>query len=199
MKSIGTQSVTKFYVVWRGRKPGVYNNWSDCQMQVKKFSGAKFKSFATEDEAITAFYNNPIKTSEIPLPNSYAVDASCIGGNPGTIEYQCVSVQNRVRIFKSKQYSNGTSNIGEFLGIVHALAFFQKRGDETVIYSDSINALTWLQNGRCNSQVKLSADDPLSNLIKRANIWLANNQYRSQVLFWDNRIWGENPADYGRK
>lgn len=33
----------KFYVVWRGRKPGVYDNWDDCKQQVEGFGEAAYK------------------------------------------------------------------------------------------------------------------------------------------------------------
>jgi ribonuclease HI len=45
----------KFYVVWVGRKPGIYNNWDECKAQVNGFSGAKFKSFKTQRLADDAF------------------------------------------------------------------------------------------------------------------------------------------------
>jgi ribonuclease HI len=31
----------KFYVVWVGHNPGVYNSWDECQAQVKGFEGAQ--------------------------------------------------------------------------------------------------------------------------------------------------------------
>jgi ribonuclease HI len=45
----------KYYVVWKGRKPGIYTTWEECKSQVHKYSGAKYKSFPTLDEAIVAF------------------------------------------------------------------------------------------------------------------------------------------------
>jgi len=41
----------KFYAVRKGRVPGVYRTWNDCQAQTKGFSGAVFKSFGTMVEA----------------------------------------------------------------------------------------------------------------------------------------------------
>jgi len=41
----------KFYAVAKGRNPGVYSTWDECQSQVKGFSNAKFKSFGTNEEA----------------------------------------------------------------------------------------------------------------------------------------------------
>ena len=45
----------KYYVVWKGVSPGVYTSWTDCQLQVKGFDGALYKSFDTQDEAEHAF------------------------------------------------------------------------------------------------------------------------------------------------
>ena len=41
----------KYYVVWKGVSPGVYTSWTDCQLQVKGFDGALYKSFDTKEEA----------------------------------------------------------------------------------------------------------------------------------------------------
>lgn len=41
----------KYYVVWKGVAPGVYDNWADCKAQVEGQDGAKYKSFETEEEA----------------------------------------------------------------------------------------------------------------------------------------------------
>ncbi|GKU78041.1 ribonuclease H [Paenibacillus sp. L3-i20] len=46
---------SKYYVVWVGRKPGVYTVWSECQEQVNKFEGAKFKSYESKEEAESAY------------------------------------------------------------------------------------------------------------------------------------------------
>ncbi|KAJ3363426.1 Ribonuclease H1 [Allomyces arbusculus] len=40
-----------FYVVVRGRKPGLYRSWPECQMQTAGFSNAKFQGFASQYEA----------------------------------------------------------------------------------------------------------------------------------------------------
>ena len=45
----------KYYVVWKGLNPGVYDNWAECKMQVEGQEGAKYKSFETREEAFEAF------------------------------------------------------------------------------------------------------------------------------------------------
>ena len=47
-----TKKKGKFYAVAAGRKPGIYSTWQECEPQVKGFSGAKVKSFKTNDEAV---------------------------------------------------------------------------------------------------------------------------------------------------
>lgn len=45
----------KFYVVWAGHHPGVYDNWDDCLEQVKNFPGAKYKAFNSAAVAAEAY------------------------------------------------------------------------------------------------------------------------------------------------
>jgi ribonuclease HI len=46
---------SKFYVVWKGREPGIYTDWNTCKKQVEKFAGARYKSFKTRAEAEAAY------------------------------------------------------------------------------------------------------------------------------------------------
>jgi ribonuclease HI len=41
--------------------------------------------------------------------------------------------------------------------------------------------------------------EELFKLIERAEKWLAQNTYTTQILKWDTKKWGEIPADFGRK
>src|SRR5690625_7938787 len=45
----------KYYVVWVGRKPGIYSSWAECQAQTKNFAQAKFKSYENREQAEKAF------------------------------------------------------------------------------------------------------------------------------------------------
>ena len=64
----------KYYVVWKGVSPGVYHSWTDCQLQIKGYEGALYKSFDTRDEAEQAFASsafhyvgkNAVKKEEAP-------------------------------------------------------------------------------------------------------------------------------------
>ena len=46
---------TKFYVVWQGKKPGIYSSWPECQEQINGVKTALYKSFESKAEAEMAF------------------------------------------------------------------------------------------------------------------------------------------------
>lgn len=61
----------KFYVVWKGLNPGIYDNWAECKAQVDGQEGAKYKSFENREEAAKAFeagYTHYLKTASSPKP-----------------------------------------------------------------------------------------------------------------------------------
>ena len=202
----------KYYVVWKGRKPGIYSNWGECEAQVKGFTGAEYKSFPTREMAENAFRNEyedymgkagsnqqwlfaPVK----PLLPSICVDAAC-SGSPGPVEYRGILLENGQQAFRQGPMRDGTNNVGEFLAIVHALGWLQTQGLEYPIYSDSESAMSWVRAGKCNTNLaRTGANEELFDLIARAEKWLAENQYANQVLKWDTKAWGEIPADFGRK
>lgn len=201
----------KYYVVWHGYKPGIYHTWVECLAQVKAFPNARYKAFSSLEQARDAYespYENNIKAksslkidlkSEIK-PGSIAVDAAC-SGNPGDLEYRGVDLQKHEEIFRVGPFSEGTNNIGEFLAIVHALAYLKKKNDsKTTIYSDSRIAINWIKRKQPNSKIKFTKkNEALQNLMERAVDWLLKNKYDNQILKWETERWGENPADFGRK
>ena len=207
----------KYYVVWAGITPGIYNSWTDCQLQTKGYEGAKFKSFDTREEAEEAFASSPAdylrpagakpttppptdadKLPEAVIPNSLAVDAAC-SGNPGQMEYRGVHVASRQEVFHFGPVY-GTNNIGEFLAIVHGLALLKQKGFDMPIYSDSVNAISWVRQKKCKTKLPHEPrTEPLFQLIERAEKWLRENTYNTPILKWETKLWGEIPADFGRK
>jgi ribonuclease HI len=205
----------KYYVVWAGRKTGIFHSWAECERQTKGFQGASFKSFPSLEDANKAYasgkptysFNSTKKTPNIktgPIketgfnPNSISVDAAC-SGNPGMMEYQGVSTKTGEVLFHFGP-TLGTNNIGEFLAIVHALAMLKKQGLDTDIYSDSVTALSWVRNKKANtSLVRNKETETVWNMIERAEAWLKENRYPNKILKWDTNKLGEIKADFGRK
>src|SRR5574342_1420483 len=101
----------KYYVVWKGRKPGIYNSWAECEAQVKGYAGAEYKSFESRAAAEAAFrgayedYKGKPGTNQQwlfapvkPMLPSVCVDAAC-SGSPGPLEYRGVLTESGEQIF----------------------------------------------------------------------------------------------------
>ncbi len=203
----------KYYVVWNGLEPGIYNSWEDCRRRVEGVPGAVYKSFGSEAEAQEAYYGAPAaapartaapESAPAPLPagverEAIAVDAAC-SGNPGQMEYRGVYLRTGQVIFHFGPVY-GTNNIGEFLAIVHALALQRQRGLALPVYSDSRNALLWVRARQCRTRLpRTPRTEELFGLIARAERWLRDNGTAGiPLLKWETKQWGEIPADFGRK
>ncbi len=139
----------------------------------------------------------------LPLPkevtaNAWAVDAAC-SGNPGPMEYKGVDLATGEVIFHYGPI-HGTNNIGEFLAIVHALALMQQKGISKTIYSDSYNAIVWVNKKKCKTTLERNPkNEQLYQVILRAENWLKTNKITVPIIQWQTRQWGDIPADFGRK
>jgi ribonuclease HI len=130
---------------------------------------------------------------------SISVDAAC-AGNPGPMEYRGVNNLSGEEIFKLSPPILGTNNIGEFLAIVHALAWLHKYKSGMTIYSDSVLAMNWVKAKTVRTKLDRTADTAYTwQLIDRAVNWLKINSYPNRIKKWETKRWGENPADFGRK
>ena len=215
---------SKFYVVWKGRRAGIFTTWAEASAQVNGFAGAQFKSFNTRAEAEAAFGMGRVATERVatepgsvptrsparwkqlrllgiepPIIPSYCADAAC-SGNPGALEYRAVKTETGEILFARGPFLEGTNNIGEFLGIVETLKILRERNDASPIYSDSENALSWVKQKKCKTQLTPNARSAkLFEHIQGAEKWLHANVYPNKILKWRTNEWGEIPADYGRK
>lgn len=214
----------KHYVVWVGNTPGIYTNWPECQSQVAQFKDAKYKSYDSKTEAEQAYRDGwkqhwgkkkpegsaqPKKnwtskstseksTEEIDY-DSISVDVGT-RGNPGPIEYRGVNTQTGEVIFSQGPIPKGTNNLGEFLAIVHSLAYLKKEGSNKTVYSDSRTALKWVREKQVATTLERDeSTKEVWGLVDRALHWLQTNHYDNQVRKWETKEWGEIKADYGRK
>ncbi len=213
----------KYYVVWKGKETGVFSTWEECSAQIKGFQGAVYKSFASREMAEIAFKNNsddylgsgknkngaegfrPEISEEqkklvgMPVQDSLSVDAAC-SGNPGVLEYRGVDTKSGIELFKVGPFPEGTINIGEFLALVHGLAYLQQRNSQVPIYSDSKTAIKWVSVKKVKTKLEQNKiNTHLFELIERALKWLEGNEYKNRILKWETAYWGEIPADFGRK
>jgi ribonuclease HI len=202
----------KFYVVWKGRQRGIFTSWEECETQVKGFTGAEYMGFesrALAEQAFRGTYeefrDGKARGAKLsrggngPQGDSIAVDAAC-SGNPGPMEYRGVHVGAGRVVFRQGPIAVGTNNIGEFLGIVHALAYLRKHGIDWPIYSDSTQAIGWVKAKHCGTKLpRTESAREAFTLIERAEHWLEENPCSNDIRKWKTGEWGEIPADFGRK
>lgn len=194
--------------------------------QVDDYPGATFKSFSSAQAAANAYRNGVAREDKQDLSNlllgsqrtnipsagkpdyfsfpeidlkGWAVDASC-QGNPGTMEYRGVDLMSGKELFRVGPFRKSTNNIGEFLAIVHALALMESRGEQHTIYTDSVTGMAWVRNRKVKTQLKREpANEKSFQMMERALSWLNTHTYSSRILKWQTEVWGEVPADFGRK
>lgn len=215
----------KFYVVFRGHNPGVYNDWDEAKEQIQGFPGALHKSYDSSAEAAEAYRNftgmedreelsrlisnigeesnntKDINNKDNPEIDwdAWAVDASCLG-NPGKMEYRGVSLKTGEIIFQVGPFEDATNNIGEYLALVHAMALMWKNLDFHNIYTDSITALSWWKHKKVKTKLQeTSRNKKVFELLARASVWVNTHNFPCRVIKWDTDRWGEIPADFGRK
>lgn len=205
--------------MWKGFSPGIYDSWEECKLQVTGFPGAEYKSFDSQEAATKAYrgdYKEQIQLlrsiamnrretvnyEAIPdiIKDSIAVDGAC-SGNPGPMEYRGVDVMTGAEIFHVGPLADGTNNVAEYLALIHVLAFLKKTNNtETVVYSDSRTALSWLRNrGHKSKLARTKNNDKIFDMLARADKWIQSNVSYNRVIKWDTEKWGEIPADFDRK
>lgn len=218
--------MSKYYVVWVGREPGIYDDLTDALEQVDDYPGASFKSYNNAEEAALAYRRGSSKQDATELSelllgaqrnnipksgqpdymnnpeidlNGWAVDAAC-AGNPGVMEYRGVELMSGRELFRVGPFEKSTNNIGEFLAIVHALSLMFQRGERHTLYSDSKTGMAWVRNRKVKTQLPREPKTEKSfQLMERALSWLNTHSIDVNIRKWDTERWGEIPADFGRK
>ena len=204
----------KHYVVRNGYTPGIYTTRDEAKLQIEWYPGAKYKSFPNLETAQQAYEHNFVgekgKYSEEHLrilmkedfEVSIATDAAC-PSNPWPIEYRGVSIDKNKEIFSIWPLSGGSTNIAEYLGIIHGLAWMKENPHYTILYSDSKIAINRVQSNTFRTQIQETDDNTaLRNIIRRAQDWLSLHTGRQEKVTLKKRptkLWGQIPADFGRK
>lgn len=161
----------KFYVVWAGRQTGIFTDWPTAHQSVDKFTGARFKSFATRAEAEQAFHGgtvtppraaanrqsagNAVNGRHAHVAHRFDVSIYCDGAcdpNPGHAGSGIVIYRNGrlAELWYGLYNPRGTNNTAELNALYHALRMAEGEihaGHTVEICSDSaysINCIrTW--------------------------------------------------------
>ncbi|MEP7243682.1 MAG: ribonuclease H family protein [Gammaproteobacteria bacterium] len=152
----------KFYVVWAGRKTGVFTDWATTQQCVDKFPGARFKSFESRVEAEQAFKGGkpPAATRSATAKPSVPVaerrhsatlglqiycDGAC-EPNPGKAGSGIAVYRDGTltQLWYGLYNPNGTNNTAELNALYHALLIAEPEivaGQTAQILCDSTYAI----------------------------------------------------------
>lgn len=130
----------------------------------------------------------------IDLSSGIAVDAAHSMKN-GKTEFQGVDLSTGEIIFY-KDLGKKTINIGEFLAIVEACKYINEHNHKPRrIFSDSTTAITWFKNKLAQSKKRDKQLDMALIYLRAAHSYVDD----IEVLHWDNKLYGETPADFGNK
>lgn len=157
----------KYYVVWKGRKPGIFTDWNTCKNQVDRFAGARYKSFPTLEEAEAAFSGKKVATvkktskaftnkrsssrtvktysaaeiSKMAIHTKIFTDGGC-EPNPGKAGSGIAVYRSNVveELWRGLYDPNGTNNTAELNALNQALIMAESeidKGNSVAIFCDS--------------------------------------------------------------
>ncbi|MEY8370480.1 ribonuclease H family protein [Aerococcaceae bacterium 50-4] len=159
--------MAKYYAVKKGKTPGIYRSWPDCQKQVKGFSGAVYKSF-TSLEAAEAFMGNGSQ-NESQTKQGEEIRWLVKAGNNTQLDDQTMSVyvdgsfdkksgyfgyagvvlyQDQIKNYKGGRNTEGLAKMrnvaGEIVAAMHAVKIAKDAGVKNlVIFHDYMGIAEW--------------------------------------------------------
>jgi len=90
-----------YYVVKKGRKPGIYKTWAECKAEVDSFKYAIYKKFGSFIEA-NEFYNAPINENRF----AKSTDKIDLNGSSKVSDEDMNKIKAMVTNIKSSQFNN---------------------------------------------------------------------------------------------
>ena len=175
----------KFYAVRVGRTPGIYQTWNQAEEQIKGFSGAEYKAFSTEKEAIKYLSFEETKESiepsdkvsdmnrkiELEIKNLQAgeviafVDGSHSLDADGKEKYSFgvflitnESEDSLYKAFVDKAYMESRNIAGEIEGVKQAILWaIENKKQKIKIFYDYAGIEKWATK-EWNAKVKISQE-----------------------------------------
>lgn len=186
--------------------PGEYRKftrWPECKAFVEgkklAFAGGVDEASALEKLRTTrewqlARHGSPAaKAQPGTRPTQGLASDAGTHGNPGPCEFQVTDLKGTRLLHR--HLGVHSNNYAELAGIEGMIQVAIERG-ESMLWTDSKIAMGWIRTRRLGPTVH--EPDQIMLLIHRINDLLrANPQLR--LLKWETRVWGEIPADFGRK
>jgi ribonuclease HI len=166
---------------------------------IKKSKVKKRKQ--SRSEIIIGYQLNKHQSPNRERPNKgLAVDASLtksrITDSIGLGYIKGVDLETGEIAFELEIPGETTNNIAEYLAIHRGLEWCIENKKSPLIYSDSLNAIGWAKKAFCGTKYH-SPDSKQRLAILKADRRLKEESF--SIYWWENKNWGETPADFGRK
>lgn len=168
----------KYYVVAKGRKPGIYTTWfgpGGAEELIRGFAGALYKKFGSLSEA-QRWLKNPISavaasgktasrtfTVSDPTQGKIVVytDGGC-RGNPGPGGYGVIIIAGEKRVELAEGFRLTTNNRMEMMACLAALKALKISAD-VILHSDSryvVNGINkgWARKWRANHWMRTKSE-----------------------------------------
>jgi ribonuclease HI len=194
----------KYYVVWAGRRTGVFTDWAETRQYVDQFAGARFKSFPTWAEANAAFRagkpaavtqrkSGASSPAKLP-PAASGLQIYCDGAcepNPGRAGSGLAVYRDGKleELWYGLYNPNGTNNTAELNALHHALLFAEAAilaGQTAQILCDStysINCVSkWAESWEKKGWRKAGGDIKNLSLIQAAYALYARIKSQLQLI-----------------
>lgn len=142
----------KYYVVLKGHKEGVFDNWDEARQSIENYPNASYKSFKSKEMAELAFKEDNLnimsKLIEENIINNYDYAIFSDGGTThqtgiSAYAYLVLKVNGKkVDVIQSEAIAslNGTNNSMEFSGLNESIKFLLReevKDKKIVFYLDS--------------------------------------------------------------
>jgi len=169
--AMGGGTKRKYYAVVKGRNPGMYENWSRCEGQVKGFPGNQYKGFSTKEDATEylkehGIVDEDVTITEMDVPKEKKQKQSYCHVHQARLEFDGASKRNPgpagfgAVIFDDETNAvvqeitgylgdHGTNNQAEYAGLVAGLHACKElgvrdlkvKGDSKLVINQVLN--TW--------------------------------------------------------
>ena len=154
----------KYYAVRRGRTPGIYENWDECEAQVLGFPHAVYKSFKNryDAEAFLKEEEPPAPKEEGPAWPEIYVDGS-YRADTGEYSYGMVILKDGEEETFSAKFTDPDMALmrnvaGEIRGAQAAMEYALKQGWEGIyLYHDYAGIAFW-----CTEEWKAAKDGTIA-------------------------------------
>ena len=139
----------KYYAVKKGKKPGIYRSWEECRAQVSGFSGARYKSFLSEEEALTFLQDDENQEMESDENTMTAYVDGSFDKNKKAFSYGMVILFQGKETYFAEKYTDpalaSMRNVaGEIMGAQAAMSYAVKQGcKKLMIYYDYEGIQKW--------------------------------------------------------